>query len=168
MNTAYPAAGAALPFFQLLYRARYMLPPRILLFHERNPADPLIARKRRETLPQGECLSVGEQRFAEVYRNRMCGPPLKSRITHRLILANEAFTACVLLQNEDSWETHGFPIPSSTGNSRFPTPSRPSPAAKSLRVYCCGTWTRTKILCSRGRCPTIRRSRNSYCVARPV
>ncbi len=25
---------------------------------------------------------------------------------------------------------------------------------------CCGTWTRTKILCSRGICPTIRRSRN--------
>ena len=25
----------------------------------------------------------------------------------------------------------------------------------------CGTWTRTKILCSRGRCPTIRRSRSA-------
>jgi site-specific DNA recombinase len=34
-----------------------------------------------------------------------------------------------------------------------------------LHFSCCGTWTRTKILCSRGICPTIRRSRTASTVA---
>src|SRR5574343_95213 len=29
-----------------------------------------------------------------------------------------------------------------------------------INLFCCGTWTRTKITSSRGMCPTIRRSPN--------
>ena len=51
MNTARPAAGAALAFFQLRNGARDMLLARLKFLDRNTPADPFVARKRRQALP---------------------------------------------------------------------------------------------------------------------
>ena len=56
-----------------------------------------------------------------------------------------------------------FPILPLRENKVFSRPlscSNPSPAVNRFATFC-GTWIRTKIHCSRGSSPTIRRSRNT-------
>src|SRR3989338_238072 len=49
-----------------------------------------------------------------------------------------------------------------TPHTLFPFATLRILAKKRILKLGCGTWTRTRIPCSRGMCPTIRRSRNCY------
>ena len=50
-----------------------------------------------------------------------------------------------------------------TPHTLFPFATLRILAKTAILFFGCGTWIRTKIPCSRGMCPTIRRSRNLIC-----
>ena len=61
MNTAQPAAWPAHPVLEFTDRPFDMLLPRFILLDEGNPADQLIARQGRKTLPYGQCRFIGSE-----------------------------------------------------------------------------------------------------------
>ena len=66
MRATGPAAGAALAFFELLARPLDMFSPGFVLFDGDGPADPFIARERRDVFPGGERGLVGGKGFPQI------------------------------------------------------------------------------------------------------
>ena len=69
MWTARPAARPALAFFELGTHPFNMLSPRFGLFYRDGPADPFIARKRRDVFPCSERGLVGGKSFPQIRRD---------------------------------------------------------------------------------------------------
>ena len=64
MNTTQPAARPAHPFLEFADRPLNMLFARLVFLDEGHPADPLIARQGRKTLPDGERGCISRERLA--------------------------------------------------------------------------------------------------------
>jgi hypothetical protein len=69
MRTAGPAARPALAFFKLRTNPLDMLSPCFGLFYGRGPADPFIARERRNVFPCGERGLIGRKGFPQIRRD---------------------------------------------------------------------------------------------------
>jgi hypothetical protein len=68
MRTAGPAAWPALALFELCTNPLDMLFSCFVLFYGRGPANPLIARERRDVFPSGEHGFVGSKGFPQIRR----------------------------------------------------------------------------------------------------
>jgi len=64
MNTAQPATRPAHPFLEFTDRPFHMLVSRLVFLDEGNPADPLIARQGRKTLPDSQRRCIGSEGFS--------------------------------------------------------------------------------------------------------
>ena len=69
MRAAGPAARPALAFFELLAHPLDMLSSCFGLFHGDGPADPFIARERRDVFPGSERGLVGGKSFPQIRRD---------------------------------------------------------------------------------------------------
>jgi len=69
MRTAGPTARPALPFFELRAHPLDMLSPCFGLFYGDGPANPFIARKRRDVSPGSERGLVGGKGFPQIRRD---------------------------------------------------------------------------------------------------
>ena len=61
MNASEPAARPAHPFLEFTVRPSDMILSRLVFLDGGHPADPLIARKGRKVLPDGQCCSIGRE-----------------------------------------------------------------------------------------------------------
>jgi hypothetical protein len=120
----------------------------------RTPGKPTVfpfLPTRGTPVPRPLPVQVSSQRFASSFLLRDLTPLESLRSRRFVALSRRASLPMVL---------HGDPAPA------FLVQAARAPRARASRSFLtlfvgCGTWTRTKILCSRGRCPTIRRSRKS-------
>jgi hypothetical protein len=71
MPTARPAARPPHPFFELRAHSYDMLPPCLILLDGDGPADPLVARQRRDVFPGRQCPQVGRERLSQICRKVM-------------------------------------------------------------------------------------------------
>src|ERR1700676_2483501 len=85
MRTARPAARPAHPFFELRAHPFDMLAPCLLFLDGDGPADPLVARERRDVFPGRQRLRVGRERLAEISREVMYDSSGHSNGCHRVI-----------------------------------------------------------------------------------
>lgn len=69
MRTSRPAAWPALSFTQPRKNLAHMVSSCFCLFHNRGPANPLIASERRETVPFLEHVGIGSESFLDICRN---------------------------------------------------------------------------------------------------
>ncbi len=68
MRTARPTARPPHPFFELRTHPLDMLPPCLIFLDGDRPADPLVARERRDVFPGRQRLRVRRERLAEIRR----------------------------------------------------------------------------------------------------
>ncbi len=71
MATARPAAGPPAAFFELRAHPFDMLPSGLIFLDGDGPADPLVARERRNILPRCQRLRVGNKCFFQIRRQFM-------------------------------------------------------------------------------------------------
>ena len=71
MNATDPATRTAHSFLELAHHPFYMILSRCLLLDRDRPADPLVARERRDVLPFRERRFVGSERFTQVHRQHV-------------------------------------------------------------------------------------------------
>lgn len=71
MRAARPTAGSAHTFAHLIKPDRDPTAPGFILLRGSDPANPLIARQRRDFLPQTLYTNVRVDRFAKIRRNAM-------------------------------------------------------------------------------------------------
>jgi len=71
MRAAGPAAGPPHTFLQLRADPLHVLSAGLRLLDREGPADPLVARERRDVLPLEPRRGVGQQGFAQVRRHRV-------------------------------------------------------------------------------------------------
>ena len=83
MRTARPAARPPHPFFEFRAHPFDVLPPCLIFLDGDGPADPLVARQRRNVFPRRQRLCVGRERLAEIGRKVMRHSSGDSNSCHR-------------------------------------------------------------------------------------
>ena len=100
---ARPAAGPTLAFLQLFLRPANTALSGHPLLGIFDPADELVAGKRRDVLPSIECRRVGDQRLAQVRGKLVHCPTGHSLAAHRANVAVEARTSSDWHRSEEGW-----------------------------------------------------------------
>src|ERR1700734_42464 len=86
MRTAWPTARPPHTFFKFRAHPFDMLPPCLGFLDGDGPADPLVARKRRNVFPGRQRFLIGRERLSEISRKAVYDSSCDANGCHRVVL----------------------------------------------------------------------------------